>query len=422
MAKQKQRTGKNEAVEVLDDICLRYPRIHPRNVERFAPVYYPIAMVEMELDEQTFEDFETVQLTILRLTALGIHDHHIIAQTLGLSPNYVYKVMRLLMGYGHIDEGGITALGRESLSREKKIVTTRTVQKFQVDGLNGTLLKVQHCVTEGMLNEKEETVYSISHLNYLDGMSADVLVQQLTGDTDGYLNQKSGILHTNVIRIHSARCTQIKYAKAYLLKLLDQPDPVVFAKRYDKNQKDMKDRFSWQPFSVHNARVISQLGFEPSTPISTAQALSYIRQLYSMMVEHSGKVELEEEVRKAVLRVYPFEEEYIRILPHSTSEGVIAVVSDAAVKQYRGWLVSFLLGIHRDGEYLVTNEHLYGHMISLRINGVKLKYLARLLTEAVEKRDRAEIFKLLREKFKDHNGETPLLEDMITLLRTLCRS
>lgn len=421
MAKEKQyASNKKEASMALEDIRAKYSRIRLKDIESFAPVYYPIAIVEMLLDERTFEDFETVQLTILRLVALGISDHKVIAQTLGLSPNYVFKVMRLLAGFGHIQGTELTELGRESLESGQKIVTVQTLQKFQVDALNGTLLKVRQTVTDNMLNDKDQTAAIIGHLNFLDGISTQTLRMQLTGDNcDNYLQQSSGILHTNVTDIREARCTQIKYAKSYMLKLKGHTHPIVFGKRYDKKEKEIKDRFSWQPFSVTNERISSQCGFDPGTPISTEAADSYVTQLYAMMTERSQKVDLEQETEKAVMSVYPFAQNALRMLPAGPGGHPAVQVDEQALVTYRKWLIDFLTGIHADGEYLITNEYLYGRLIHMQTDSPKLRYLAQLLTEKIDQLGRLEIVQVLEKEFKHYEGQTPLTDAMIQKLQSM---
>ena len=188
------KVSRSEAMNALDDIHEKYKMLPSTDIEKFAPVYYPIAIIEMNLDEMTFEDFESVQFSILNLFSLGITDYKIIAETLGLSPNYVFKIIRLLNGYGHLDEKGITQIGLDSIHSGKKIVKSQVWQKFQVDALNGTLLKVEQAITENMLNDRDQTRITVGHLNYLDGMSVEEISSQLTkNNCSTYIRQKSSI-------------------------------------------------------------------------------------------------------------------------------------------------------------------------------------------------------------------------------------
>ena len=420
------RSSKHEAVYALADIRERYPRIKTADIEQFAPVYYPVAMVEMLLEEQTFEDFETVHLAVLRLIALGISDYKLIAQTLGLSASYVFKVMHLLTGYGHITDAGLTELGRESLQQQKKIITTDTLQKFQVDALNGMLLKTQQAVAGNMLNSKDETITMIGHLNYLDGMDSQSLSRQLTGgNCENYLNQKSGVLHTNVRRIKAARCTEIKYAKCYLLKLRGCTQPIIFAKRYNRMAQELKQRFPWQPFSIRDAAAARRYGMESDIPVSTQLAVEYVQQLYQMLKSQASgpRFNLEEQVTKALTYGTPFRVDLLEIrlgMDYSTGiDRTTVYVPEKAVVKFSGELVNILLGISLDDEYLITDQWLYGQIVSVRSRDAKLLALARLLSDKIAAHGQKEVSRTLRNRFRDLENDPKLTEKMIACLQEI---
>ncbi len=404
--KQNNRTSKNEALEALDDIHEKYKKLPSTDIEKFAPVYYPIAIVEMNLDEVSFEDFESVQYTILKMISLGVTDHIVLAETLGLSPNYVFKIIRLLNGYGHLDGNGITELGRDSISRGQKIVKSQVWQKFQLDALNGTLLKVDQTITENMLNDREQTNITIGHLDYLDGMPVQAISTQLAkNNLSNYVHQKSGIINTNVTKINDVRCTEVKYAKCYLMKVRNCDEPIVFAKRYDSSKEDVKERFSWQPFSVKNAVILEKYGFEADIPFSSDVARRYIGQLYTMLIERGKKVNLVEEIQYAMRKVYRFEEIGVEI---ARTDGVVVPtvnIDERAFRIYRSWIINFLIGIQNDGEYLITNEKLYGHVISLRTESLKLLDLAEFISDKIDKYGKSNVLKRIRDKYKDYEGD-----------------
>ena len=121
----------------LTDIMIQYPKITYNYIERFAPIYYPIAMIEVDLNERSFEDFEAIQLIVLKLYALGLNTPEKIANAAGLNSNYVRRMLKVLAGYGHIADGKVTELGKESITKGKKIELKRTASRFQVNALNG---------------------------------------------------------------------------------------------------------------------------------------------------------------------------------------------------------------------------------------------------------------------------------------------
>lgn len=404
------KVSKSEAMNALDDIHEKYKMLPSTDIEKFAPVYYPIAIIEMNLDEMTFEDFESVQFSILNLFSLGITDYRIIAETLGLSSNYVFKIIRLLNGYGHLDEKGITQIGFDSIHSGKKIVKSQVWQKFQVDALNGTLLKVEQAITENMLNDRDQTRITVGHLNYLDGMSVEDISSQLTkNNCSTYIRQKSSILNTNVTAINDVRCVEVKYAKCYMMKLRNCDEPVVFAKRYDSTQKEIKDRFSWEPFSIKSKILLDKYGFEKDIPFSTDVAKKYVGQLFELMMQRADKVNLIEEIKKTMECVYPFEESGVQI---ARTDGVIVPtvnIDERSFMKYRSWIINFLIGIQQDGEYLITHERLFGNVISLRTDSLMILDVAEKLNAKIQAHGKAEIIKRLKNKYKDYEGKDNLI-------------
>ena len=412
--KKVQNTG-SDAMAALADICARYPAIRNGNIELFAPVYYPIAMVELRLAEQTFEDFETVQLTVLRLVALGMHDAGIIGKTLGLSTSYVRKVLRLLQGYGHLNQNGLTQLGADSLKQQQKIVINETVQTFQMDAMNGTLLKVEQVVAENSLSELADTHFLMGHLSHLEGISEQTLRDQLMGQGgNAFIHRDKGILHANVTGIQGARCAGLQYARAYMLKLSGQSLPIVLTKRYNKAQKEMSQRFTWQPFSVGNTGIASALGFAPDTVVGSRQANEYLLQLLEMLAqaqqEHPVKPE---EVLRAAGKVCRLHTEQLRT--YERDRRICVEISDQAVAAVNGRLLRLLVRCFKEGEQLLTNEHLYGRLISLRITGNTLKILGQRLGTMDEDTLKETIRKLL-DQFQDYRGDIPLPEAMLAFI------
>ena len=56
------RFSRSETLNALHEIKEKYKQLPSTDIMKFAAVYYPIAIIEMNLEEMTFEDFETVQL------------------------------------------------------------------------------------------------------------------------------------------------------------------------------------------------------------------------------------------------------------------------------------------------------------------------------------------------------------------------
>lgn len=415
MAKRNDPMHMLQVTGALKDILTQYPRIRPEHIEAFAPVYYPIAMVEMQLLEHTFEDFETVQLAVLRLVGLGIREPGLIATTLGLSAGYVEKVLHLLTGFGHLRDGALTPLGQESLNQGKKITQHETMQTFQVDALNGTALKLPKTVTEKALAELDDTTARIGHLGYLEGISEDVIRGQLEGSQGmEYIYHNADILHANVSGIRDVRCTELRFAQSYLLKLAGQTVPIVFAKRYDKTKKVLRERFSWQPYSVSNDQVAQRWGFGENTPISTAPANESLLQMQQMLADARAHKNIAEEAMTSLSITYGLDPAGLQLQPEG-AQLVVRIHDSAFTAPRRTALSLFREGFTRQ-ELPVTSGYLLGALLRLRLDGPKLQLLGQLL-EAAAPEERKDLEDGLLNRFRAYDGALPLVDAMIRAMQ-----
>ncbi len=377
MQKSNNNHGKHDSkydmINALGDICNKYPRLSYNDVVRFAPIYYPIATIEMDMDEVSFEDFEIVQHTVLKLVALGIEDADSIADLLGLNANYITGVLKLLIGYGHIENGKISSLGMESVQQEKKITKSRVKQKFQMDALNGTLLKINQLVTGSALNERSDTKMRIAHMDYLDGISVQSIKNQFQGNSQHFLYQKSTILNTNVTNINDVTCIDVKYADGYLVQFNGIKEPLIFAKRYDQSQKDRKQRFSMKPFGIPSKMFAAKYALEEDIPVNTEEANNFNKRLYELILKRGAQLNALEEAEKAINKLYRFNQGGITIHGVDSRDVIVASVTATAFSGYNQWIVRFLFIIAEKGEYLISNEYLYGRVISLRLANDRLK-------------------------------------------------
>lgn len=189
------------------------------------------------------------------------------------------------------------------------------------------------------------------------------------------------------------------------MKVRNCDEPIVFAKRYDCSKEDVKERFSWQPFSVKSATILEKYEFETDIPFNSDIARRYIGQLYSMIIERGEKVNLVEEIYYAMRKVYPFEEIGVDIVRTDGVEVPTVNIDERAFRIYRSWIINFLIGIRNNGEYLITNEKLYGHVISLRTESLKLLDLAELIYNKIDKYGKLNVLKRIRDKCKDYEGD-----------------
>ena len=184
MSKKKRYDDLNQD---LSTILKTYPTLSVADIDAFIPVYFPIALVEIDTVEESFEDFEVIELTVLKLVSLGVETSHEISELLAIDEKYVKRVLKLLIGYGHIKNNKITEIGLRSLERGQKIEKKAGKQIFQVNALNGTIMKFEDVISERQLDDREHTRFRVAHMMNMMGVKTQSLIDQLkTGDN--YMN------------------------------------------------------------------------------------------------------------------------------------------------------------------------------------------------------------------------------------------
>lgn len=165
------------------ELCETYSAITPKAIEYIAPIYYPIAYIELSMKEKTFEDFEPIQLAVLKLIILGFTECSVIANLLGLNSIYIEQIKKLLYGYQFIDDNSnITSLGRESVAAEKKIQLMDSRQVFQLDTINSRLIKLSDSIPDKSLKRKEQLSIKKAILNHPNYVDSDTIVNSLRDD------------------------------------------------------------------------------------------------------------------------------------------------------------------------------------------------------------------------------------------------
>lgn len=125
----------NDSQDFLNETRKGNESFRPLDFKYIVQLAYPIVFVEVEVLERTMEDFPLVEKTVLKFIKDGIFDPAVIARTLGLTESYIRKIIKLLYGYGHINNNGITPLGAESIRQDASIKMNTVRQRIQVDGV-----------------------------------------------------------------------------------------------------------------------------------------------------------------------------------------------------------------------------------------------------------------------------------------------
>lgn len=415
-----------ELSQTLNAILKKYPKIKPSDIEQFAPVYYPIALIEMDFDEQSFEDFESIQLAILQFVNAGINDPNIISASMGINnPNYIYNVLQLLKGYGHIDHAGITELGKKSLSEEKKITRARVKQQFQLDALNGNLLEIDQNLINSSMMSSNETIPIVGHLGYLEGIPSEYVEKQIKSiGFDHFKRYKSSILNANVLEIHDIHCIEVQYSKCYLIKLRSSITPTVFGKRFNPNGGSDSERFFWEPLCID--RSVSSIYFSgQNLRLNSSAAEQYINQLVVMLNEQSNTIDLANEVNKALQKwnsSITITDNNLNIHTNNPKRCATVKVHHTDFIKFNGALLAFLDAMTNADEFLISSPRLYGKIISIQTDDKFILYTIAAYREIRKFEDSSTVSKMIRSYISENSLENLQGEELFKAIFEFCRN
>jgi len=412
MAEEKKRHN-YEINMVLDRILKQNPQIVPGRIEFFSEVYYPIAILEMDVTETTFEDFDLVPLSVLKFIKAGLRTSEEIAELMGLSGNYVQKIMDLLMGYEYIDLNGLTQMGEESLKIGKKITHAAVRQRFQADAVTGDLLKIGEQPFETDLQGREKTFAVIPHMPHMEGISVKAINEQLQeSDLTEYKRYQGDILHANVDTIREAVCIGLEYIRAYLVKMQGIDIPFIISYRYDSGKKGFHERFRWQPMRMPNEKAYSEYGFSRDIPCYTAEAIKTIQSLYELVCRNIDGMN-EKKLQKRLDHIQPFDYETMDISLGRVTKGIpeqISIYLNAnSFLKWNAFVLAFLERYDPVNGYLYTNSWLNGLFIRFESQSPEIKRASKIYQRLLRHENRRQLNTYIRDKlFHGKSGDTAI--------------
>lgn len=255
----------------LREILLTYPNLRADDICFAAPVYYLIALIELMMEEEIFEEFDSFEQDLMQFVEEIGANPEALATVMGLEPSFIRKLMRSLAGRGFLTEDGLTEIGRESLERGARISTKTVGQVFQMDAIHLRLLRFEELVDEDELSKRRETDRNCGLLSCWEGISKQEMDQQLAEiPKDDFLRTKSMIFPPNIREITSQKCKGLRFAKGCMLGLRytignkRKERAVIFGKRRMRmtdRGKEGKRCNVWLPFSLPNKTMLEWCRF-----------------------------------------------------------------------------------------------------------------------------------------------------------------
>lgn len=199
----------------------------------------PIAMAEVMVKEHIVEDFEALELLVLRLYDAGFRSVKEIASLSGMKEAIIERTLNNeVMVYRHIDNetGIITDMGRKTLEENESGNTVShaiydTPRRMQIEAATGTVipgyLEEDVKYMKQILEERVDGVVPIQYVNFDEELRNEINSRLLEYKHMDILNEGDTII--SIDKLHT---TQIYYRWAYLAKFEGMTYPMIVIPGY----------------------------------------------------------------------------------------------------------------------------------------------------------------------------------------------
>lgn len=350
----------------------------PQDFKYIVQLAYPIVFVEVEVLERTMEDFPIVEKTVLKFIRDGFMDPSIIAKVLGLTESYIRKIMKLLLGYGHIDDKGITSLGLESISIDASIKKNTVKQRIQIDGVTAEPIYVKEFISNQSLRTPKASGLFVAHMEPVEGVEKSHLMKRIKDNYTDYVDKGEYSLHTNVEEVNYAKFIDLKYAKAYYLED-SEGNSVIMCKTYNSTSKEIKDRFGWKPLFASNSDIALKYGFSDYVANHKNYVVATVNELKYRLEEKRNKSD--KEVSDMLGQLYPFNWKSTELI---RADFTTLTVSKNSFKTYDKFVLKLLESFADDGFDNIILEEMYGERIIVDTKDKELMDIAKKYKKKIE--------------------------------------
>lgn len=256
-----------------------HDEIHAYGVPYFtAHAYYPIAILEFDMDEMVFEDFRPIEEALLKCFKVGLSSSEDISKFLGLPIRYIDAHIKNLIAKGQILDGSLTKTGQESIKSNKIIQKlNNSKQRFQTDAVFGILLPGEFQQGDSRLLEASDTIgKTFLYLKYKNEIDGDEFIEKLKG-IDLINKYRRNILNTNVTNINDIKFIKMFYVPVFLVWFSKKNNPIIFFKTYIDGEIDYKPLFiTLHDYDYKSKNYLCEIVSDEDMDDITQPLLSYI--------------------------------------------------------------------------------------------------------------------------------------------------
>lgn len=204
----------------------------------------PVAMAEVMVKEHIVEDFDALELLVLRLYDAGFHTAQSIAALSGMKEVMVERALNNeVMVYHHIDNetGSITDMGRKTLEEnENGNAVSHTIydtpRRMQIEAATGTVipgyLETDVKWMKQILEEKADGVVPVQTVDFDEELRTEINNRLLEYKHMDILNEGE-----TIVGIEKLHTTQIFYRWANLAKFEGMTYPMIIMQGYKSIDK-----------------------------------------------------------------------------------------------------------------------------------------------------------------------------------------
>jgi len=199
----------------------------------------PVAVAEVMVKEHIVEDFEALELLVLRLYDAGFHSAKEIASLSGMKEVMIERALNNeVMVYHHINNetGAITEMGLKTLDENASgnavsHIMYDTPRRMQIEAATGTVipgyLEEDVKYMKQILEERADGVVPVQSVNFDEELRDEINSRLLEYKHMDILNEGD-----TIVSIEKLHTTQIYYRWAYLAKFEGMTYPMIIISGY----------------------------------------------------------------------------------------------------------------------------------------------------------------------------------------------
>lgn len=222
--------------------------------------YCPISVALVDADEYIREEYESLELLILKLYNAGLTTVDAMCTVTGLDRKLIIKTLQLLRkAYRHIADDKITRLGQLSINEGIKHVVYEVKKEIQFEAITGTVLDRE-------IEQRKDKLLKGLDPNYsrplaINTIELDVEVaKDINERLNEYKNIEKGVFDKNIKSIRKVTTNMLRYTPGYAVAFDFMPDPFIILRGRSFSKTEKRSVLIWKPTAISqtNAEILQE--------------------------------------------------------------------------------------------------------------------------------------------------------------------